>query len=133
MATEREARAYDTGAEDGVDAANADAPSPENDAGDVIGRAWSAAEDQGELRTQREREEYFVGWTHGYVNRAEGIEDEERRRDEESTRALPGAGEGTDATVRHSAASAGEGEQDADAASPPANQAQRTRHSDGHR
>ena len=120
MATEREARAYDTGAEDGVDAANADAPSPENDAGDVIGRAWSAAEDQGELRTQREREEYFVGWTHGYVNRAEGIEDEERRRDEESTPALPGAGEGADATVRQSAASAGEEEQDADAASPPA-------------
>ncbi len=82
MATEREARAYHTGNEDGVDAANDDAPAPERDAGNVLNRAWAAAEDQGELRSQREREEYFVGWTHGYVVRAEGIEDQERQRQE---------------------------------------------------
>jgi hypothetical protein len=75
MATERDAKAYQSGRDDGVDAANADAPTPESNAGDVLDRAWAAAEDQGALDSQTEREEYFVGWTHGYVNRAEGIED----------------------------------------------------------
>jgi hypothetical protein len=76
MATDREARAYHSGNEDGIDAANADAPTPSTDAGDVLDRAWAAAEDEAGLESQSEREEYFVGWTHGYVNRAEGIEEE---------------------------------------------------------
>jgi len=77
MAREREARAYHSGNEDGIDAANADAPTPESNAGDVLDRAWAAAEDEAGLESQTEREEYFVGWTHGYVNRAEGIEEDQ--------------------------------------------------------
>lgn len=77
MAREREARAYHSGNEDGIDAANADAPTPESNAGDVLDRAWAAAEDEADLESQTEREEYFVGWTHGYVNRAEGIEEDQ--------------------------------------------------------
>src|SRR5690349_12391600 len=76
MPTEREARAYQYGASDGLDAANADAPTPETDASDVLSRAWEASLEQAEMATTSEREEYFVGWTHGYVSRAEGIEDE---------------------------------------------------------
>jgi hypothetical protein len=46
----------------------------------VLNRAWAAAEKQDELASQTEREEYFIGWTHGYVNRAEGIEESQREQ-----------------------------------------------------
>lgn len=81
MSREQEARAYQLGALDGIDAANTDAPTPESNAGTVLGRAWTAAADQGVLHNQVEREEYFIGWTHGYVIRAEGIEDAEHERE----------------------------------------------------
>lgn len=81
MNSEQEARAYQLGAVDGIDAANTDAPSPESNAGTVLGRAWTAAADQVALHSQVEREEYFLGWTHGYVVRAEGIEDAEHERE----------------------------------------------------
>jgi len=87
MTTDREAKAYQSGNDDGVDAANADAPSPESNAGDVLDRAWAAAVDEAELESQTEREEYFVGWTHGYVNRAEGIEEDQEDRIAEALRA----------------------------------------------
>ncbi len=86
MATDREAKAYQSGNDDGIDAANADAPTPESNAGDVLDRAWAAAEDEAELESQTEREEYFVGWTHGYVNRAEGIEADQEDRSAEALR-----------------------------------------------
>lgn len=81
MSSEQEARAYQLGTVDGIDAANTDAPAPESNAGTVLGRAWTAAADQVELHSQTEREEYFMGWTHGYVVRAEGIEDAEHERE----------------------------------------------------
>jgi hypothetical protein len=80
MATAREAQAYRLGCDDGIDAANADAPRPEGNARDVLERAWAAAEAQNEFESQTEREEYFVGWTHGYINRAEGIEADQQER-----------------------------------------------------
>ena len=75
MRTKREADAYRWGNFDGVDAANGDTPAPMSDAGKVLARAWAAAGEQAELRTDSEHDEYFIGWTHGYVTRAEGIED----------------------------------------------------------
>jgi hypothetical protein len=95
MTTQRETQAYQCGAGDGVDAANADAPTPETNVGVVINRAWDASVQQTDLDTPSERDEYFVGWTHGYVNRAEGIEDEaatERRPapETQATQAITG-------------------------------------------
>ncbi len=116
MATEREAKAYRSGNEDGIASANADAPTPENHAGNVVNRAWSAAEDQGDLESRTEREEYFVGWTHGYVNRAESIEDHERRRQEDIALTPSDAHAGTDGNLRHPLASSSEGSEDADGA-----------------
>jgi len=91
MQTKREEDAYQSGNSAGVDAANADAPVPLSDAGDVLARAWSAAGEQTELRGQSEHDEYFIGWTHGYVNRAEGIADAEasHRMDASRSRAAP--------------------------------------------
>jgi hypothetical protein len=80
MAPERGAQAYRLGCDDGIDAANADVPRSEGNARDVLGRAWATAEGQNEFESQIEREEYFVGWTHGYINRAKVIEADQQER-----------------------------------------------------
>jgi hypothetical protein len=58
----------------------------------MLGMSWTVRErllrtrQSWRVESQTEREEYFVGWTHGYVNRAEGIEEE---REDSVAKALP--------------------------------------------
>jgi hypothetical protein len=68
------ARVYAQGVADGTAAAAADGPDFLSYAV-VLDTAWEKSCDRPNVQPLAEQEEYFVAWVHGYVRRADEIED----------------------------------------------------------
>lgn len=68
------ARVYAQGVADGTAAAAADGPDFLSYAV-VLDTAWEQSCDRPNVQPVAEQEEYFVAWVHGYVRRADEIED----------------------------------------------------------